>query len=100
MARRIVLHAVDAQAVLIQTAARSLSQEEKPYLVVLCGGLWSAGGFQEAVQARLGADYVLRLPGLPAVAGCLAAAADLCGRSGKDVLAQLSARWSEEEEEA
>ncbi|HML48043.1 MAG TPA: BadF/BadG/BcrA/BcrD ATPase family protein [Clostridia bacterium] len=100
IAHMIVLHAGDAQAVLIQTAARNLPQEEKPYLVVLCGGLWHAHGFQEAVQARLGADYALRLPSLPAVAGCLAAAADLCGRSDRDMLERLSAQLDKEEVES
>ena len=100
IARMIVLHAVDAQAVLIRTAARNLPQADRPYLVALCGGLWHARGFQAEVQARLGADYDLRLPALPAVAGCLAAAADLCGRSGTGILECLAAQLGQEETEA
>ena len=71
--------AAEELCALIRAAARHLSAP--PYFTVLCGGLWKAQPLYARVKALLGADYDLRLPTLPPVCGCAAAAGQKIGLS-------------------
>ena len=79
VARGIVETAAEELCALIRAAARHLSAP--PYFTVLCGGLWKAQPLYARVKALLGADYDLRLPTLPPVCGCAAAAGQKIGLS-------------------